>query len=120
MNTPTPRRLTPTILALAILGALVLAGCASSADKPEAFVVKMTTAKKFDPHLVTIGKGDTVKWTNADTVAHTVTSDNATGPLHSGPIQPGKDFSFTFDALGDFAYHSDEDATMAGTITVEA
>ncbi len=56
----------------------------------------------FNPVTITISKGQTVTWTNMDTVPHTVTS--TTGVFDSGPISPGKTFSYTFNNAGTFEY----------------
>src|SRR5262249_58391933 len=57
----------------------------------------------FHPDQTEIAVGTTVTWTNNDTTAHTVTADD--GSFDSGPLDPGKSFSHTFDKAGTFAYH---------------
>ena len=56
----------------------------------------------FNPVTVTISTGQTVTWTNMDTVPHTVTS--TTGVFNSGSIEPGQTFSYTFNNAGTFEY----------------
>lgn len=56
----------------------------------------------FVPGTVGISKGTTVTWTNDDGVQHTVTS--ISGAFDSGPIDPGKTYSFTFNQAGTFEY----------------
>jgi plastocyanin len=56
----------------------------------------------FSPVTVTISNGQTVTWTNMDSVSHTVTS--TTGVFDSGPISPGQTFSYTFNNAGTFEY----------------
>ncbi len=56
----------------------------------------------FNPVTVTISTGQTVIWTNMDTVPHTVTS--TTGVFDSGPISPGQTVSYTFNNAGTFEY----------------
>jgi plastocyanin len=70
----------------------------------------------FSPQAVTVSVGQTVTWTNADTVAHTTTSNS--GIWNSGPVQPGASFSQTFTASGTYAYHCAIHSSMMGTITV--
>ncbi len=56
----------------------------------------------FNPVTVTVSTGQTVTWTNMDSVSHTITS--TTGVFNSGPISPGKTFSYTFNSAGTFEY----------------
>ncbi len=56
----------------------------------------------FNPVTVTISKGQTVTWTNMDSVSHTITS--TTGDFDSGLISSGKTFSHTFNTAGTFEY----------------
>lgn len=56
----------------------------------------------FVPGTVGISKGTTVTWTNDDGVPHTVTS--ISGAFDSGPIDPGKTYSYTFNQAGTFEY----------------
>ncbi len=70
----------------------------------------------FSPGTLTIKVGTTVKWTNQDSVAHTVTSD--TGLFDSGDLAAGDTFSFTFTQAGTFAYHCTMHPSMTATIIV--
>ncbi len=56
----------------------------------------------FSPVTITISKGQTVTWTNMDSVPHTITS--TTGVFDSQPIEPGHTFSYTFNDAGTFEY----------------
>lgn len=71
----------------------------------------------FNPDMLTIGIGDTVRWTNNDFFMHTVTSD--TNLFDSGTLFGGNQFSFTFDATGSYDYHCQFHSTMMmGTVEV--
>lgn len=70
----------------------------------------------FSPIDLTILKGQTVIWTNNDSVGHTVTGDNG-GPA-SGTIADGGTYSYTFNTAGTFAYHCAIHPTMIGSISV--
>lgn len=72
----------------------------------------------FGPSDITVQVGDTVTWTNADLVGHTVTSDGTDTTLDSPLLSQGKSFSFTFDEVGEFAYHCTPHPNMTGTVTV--
>ncbi len=72
----------------------------------------------FSPATLTIKVGDTVTWTNKDSVQHTVTSDSGS-ELGSSPIPTGQSYSHTFSSAGTFAYHCSIHTTMHGTIIVQ-
>jgi hypothetical protein len=62
--------------------------------------------------------GQSVRWTNQDGAAHTVTADD--GAFDSGSLAGGKEFSFAFDGAGTYAYHCNIHPGMKGTVTVAA
>jgi YVTN family beta-propeller protein len=70
----------------------------------------------FTPGTVTIAAGQTVTWTNHDTVPHTVTSND--GKWDSGTLQPGATFSQKFDQPGTYAYQCSIHPFMQGTVIV--
>lgn len=81
--------------------------------------VKITISSTgYESNNLQIKVGTAVKWTNTDTVPHTVTSDTA-GVFDSGPIAPKANYSFTFKQAGTFTYHSTGDASITGTIVVQ-
>jgi len=71
----------------------------------------------FSPAEITIKKGDTVKWTNLDSVAHTVTSDD--GEFDSGLLGQNASWSRTFNEAGTFEYHCTPHPNMTAKIIVE-
>jgi amicyanin len=70
----------------------------------------------FGPQVVTIKAGTTVHWTNNDTEAHTVTSDN--GVFHSPVLQPGASYSYTFTKPGTYSYYCTIHPFMTGKVVV--
>jgi len=72
---------------------------------------------------ITILTGDTVKWTNADTAFHTVTSGSpSNGPdgiFDSDLFSPGGSFSYKFSQEGIFPYFCMIHPWMVGTVIVE-
>lgn len=70
----------------------------------------------FDPATLSIASGETVTWTNDDSVPHTVTALD--GAFDSGIFDPGASFSWTFAESGMFAYQCQLHPTMEGTVEV--
>ncbi|MDG6909943.1 MAG: cupredoxin domain-containing protein [Nitrososphaerota archaeon] len=79
---------------------------------------KTTYGYAPDTITVTIGKDNTVFWTNGDSAAHTVTSD--TGAFNSGNMNSGDTYQFTFTTPGTYTYHCSYHPYMQGTVIVEA
>lgn len=92
---------------------------------------------EFMPEDITVPVGTTVRWTNGETVNHTVTS-GAWGEVNEGtgmrgtqtpdgmfdhdlaPMgQEGDTFEFTFEEPGEYPYYCEPHLGMFGTITVE-
>jgi plastocyanin/ribosomal protein L37E len=72
----------------------------------------------FVPSAVTIQQGDTVTWTNKDTVNHQVVC--ATCPFTSAPLSPGQSAQFTFAKVGKFSTVDPLNKNKKGTVNVEA
>ncbi len=72
---------------------------------------------QFQPATITVAIGSIITWTNMDTQAHTVTSDDGTS-FDSGNINPQGTFSFTVTQLGSYPYHCSIHPTMHGTVQV--
>jgi len=60
--------------------------------------------------------GTTVTWTNADTMTHTVTDENA--QFDSFDIAAGESWSLTFTEIGVFNYYCKYHPMMEGSITI--
>ena len=123
----------PFILALALsLGALACGSDTSSPSSPSptpaptqgglssTVTIPMGAealgSRAFTPGTLEVAVGTTVTWMNTDSVGHTSTS-NGSG-WDSGIIQPGRQFSFTYQAAGTFPYHCAIHPGMVGTVTV--
>lgn len=74
--------------------------------------------------------GDTVTWVNSDTLPHTVTSVNPTGAekpssddenglFDSGFMSGGDEWSYTFDAEGEYYYYCQLHPWMEGSVNVQ-
>src|SRR5215218_11369374 len=70
----------------------------------------------FSPDQMTVAPGTTVTWVNDGQQPHTSTADD--GTWDSGTLQPGDDYSFTFDKPGTYTYHCSIHPDMTATITV--
>jgi len=108
------------LLLLAALGVLAVSGAAGAKT-----VTVTITKNGYVPKTVTIVQGDTVQFTNGDTVAHQVVFKTTTGvtctpnPL---VIQPAASGTCTFANAGSYSY-SDPNVkgnTYRGSITVTA
>ena len=65
--------------------------------------------------------GESLAWTNVDSVPHTVTSGSrgeASGDYDSGLIAPGQSFVLRFDQPGEFSFTCTLHPSMTGTVTV--
>ena len=70
----------------------------------------------FNPSTITVAAGTTIKWTNKDAVAHTVTSN--TGMFDSGTIATNGIYSFTITATGTFQYYCVVHPSMIASVSV--
>jgi plastocyanin len=72
----------------------------------------------FTPAEVTVGVGDTVTWTNNDSVGHDVTADSFSSG-EPGAMEPGDTFEHTFEEAGTFDYVCTVHPGMEGAVVVE-
>jgi len=72
----------------------------------------------FEPKNLAINKGDTVVWTNNDSVPHQIKGDNLSS-LSAPVMNNGQTYSFTFNNIGTFNYHCAIHPSMTGNITVK-
>jgi len=70
----------------------------------------------YAPATVEVTAGTTVRWTNDDSVIHTVTARD--GSLNSGIMQTGAEFSLTFDEAGTFDYFCAVHPSMTARVVV--
>ena len=72
----------------------------------------------FDPADVKVKTGDTVTWTNEDSVGHDVTADSFKSGEPGGMGQ-GDTFEYTFKEAGSFDYICSVHPNMKASVTVE-
>ena len=120
------------LLALVAL-ALAFAGCGAAREgqgqggaqgakskAPKADVTIDMRNIQFLPKSANVKVGDTVLWTNSDSVAHTVTKRSGPGPkFDSGPIKPGGTYTRTFKQAGKIDYLCTIHPNQTGTLTVK-
>ncbi|MBA3299463.1 MAG: cupredoxin domain-containing protein [Thermoleophilaceae bacterium] len=75
---------------------------------------------KFVPMDVTVKAGGTIKWTNDDSIVHTVTKTSGPGAkFDSGNVSGGETFEQKFEETGKIDYFCTIHPQQTGTITVE-
>jgi plastocyanin len=73
----------------------------------------------FSPSTITVTAGTTIKWTNKDSAAHTVTSDAGSAEIFdSGSMANGATFTWQFNSTGSFKYHCTFHGAMKATVVV--
>lgn len=71
----------------------------------------------FQPRTITVKIGTTVTWRNLDSVEHTVTGENGTGP-QSDRLSKDETYSYTFTETGTFPYYCVPHPYMTGVVEV--
>ncbi len=73
----------------------------------------------YVPPRVKVKAGGTVRWTNTDSVTHTVTKQDGSGPkFDSGNMEVGATFEQKFDKPGEVDYFCVIHPNQKGTVTV--
>jgi plastocyanin len=112
-------RVRNAIVLVAVVGVAVLAAPATTAN-----VAVQITRAGFVPRTVAIKVGDTVTWTNVDTVAHQVIFRQRNGLQCPQPlvVQPAATGSCTFTRAGKFDYEdpNQRGGAWKGTVNVMA
>jgi glucose/arabinose dehydrogenase/plastocyanin len=83
-----------------------------------------STLKPYNPSLLNVAVGTTVKWTNDDSVPHTVTEGAAatyssSNKFDSGIFAPGQTFEHTFHQPGIVKYYCSIHPFMSGEVIVK-
>ncbi|MDB5164569.1 MAG: putative plastocyanin-like protein [Candidatus Saccharibacteria bacterium] len=73
----------------------------------------------FTPMAITVKAGDTVTWTNKDSVQHNVVADTPSSDAPDGPLlAQGESYKFTFNKAGTYSIHCMPHPYMKATVTV--
>jgi amicyanin len=97
-----------------LLALILVAGLASAYAMAATSTVDIRN-NAFTPQDITIKAGDTVTWTNQDTVKHDVDFDSFKSPL----LGQGETYSHTFDKPGTYSYDCDVHPFMKGRVTAQ-
>lgn len=110
------------ITAAAALSFLTVFGCGGSDGGSAVTITDGGTVEvrmkntAFTPADLTVDKGTTIKWTNEDSVTHTVTAND--NKFSSGNLSQGGAFQYTFNDVGTYEYKCTIHVAMKGKITV--
>ena len=132
-----PVRVLGPVVLLLVLSSLLVVACGGGDETTTSAGVTDTTAAtsstggqgqpvgsqivisdyKFEPADITVKAGESVTWTNEDSVQHNVAADDGgfEGPL----LSKGESYTFTFDTPGSYPYHCTPHPFMKATVTVE-
>ena len=72
----------------------------------------------FSPRTLEIRVGDSVRWTNRDSIAHSATAQN--GSFDTGLLSDGESGSVRFTAAGTYRYICTPHPDMTGTVVVRS
>jgi plastocyanin len=104
-----------TAVLIVALGTVLGPGAAPASAASHAIVIKQYA---YSPPALTIAQGDTVTWTNRDSVAHDVTVSSGPAHFHSPLLAQGRSWSFTFSTAGSYSYLCSVHPDMVAAITV--
>jgi plastocyanin len=76
------------------------------------------TSSGYDPYYIRVFKGGSIKVTNADATARTVTADR--GEFDSDSIAPGDTWVYQANTVGKFNFHDGTRPFVVGTLEVLA
>lgn len=74
----------------------------------------------YSPASINVNEGDTITWTNQDTVPHTVTTSSGPQTLSSPDLSKGQSWSFTFTQPGTYSYYCAVHPYMRAQVIVRA
>jgi plastocyanin len=107
---------------LFVVGSLFITAAPASADVVTVKMGSDSGQLVFDPKVVTIKVGDTVKWVNNKAFPHNIVFDGHAELSHKKLAQkPKAEFDSTFNEAGEFSYYCSphRGAGMAGKVIVE-
>jgi plastocyanin len=107
---------------LFVVGSFFMTASPAAADTVTVKMGSDSGQLVFDPKVVTIKVGDTVKWVNNKAFPHNIVFDGHAELSHKKLIQkPKAELESTFSEAGEFSYYCSphRGAGMAGKVIVE-
>ena len=102
------------LLPLLLATAVVSAQKKDDKEKPHKITIRSSA---FEPRMLTIRKGQSVQWTNADNSDHSIRAND--GSFKSGTLKRKQTYEYTFKKTGKFPYACMLHPREKGTIVVE-
>jgi plastocyanin len=93
---------------------LLISGCATATGRERATHRVAIRSMRFEPAVLRIAPGDTVRWTNFDLVPHTVTS--LARAFDSGNLPPDSSWALVSTSGGTVDYACLYHASMRGSL----
>jgi len=114
-------------LAAAVLAVVLVSGCTQSYGNPGSNPPPSANAVNmqgfaFVPQTLTVSAGQSVTWTNLDSVTHQILADPgqaAIADFSSPNMAQGGTYSYTFNTPGTYTYHCSIHPSMKGTVVVQ-
>lgn len=100
----------------AIVALFLASGCGAGRRPARANHRVAIKAMRYDPAVLRVALGDTVRWTNFDLVPHTVTS--RTQVFDSGSLAPDSSWVLVIESNRDAGYTCQFHPTMSGSLVV--
>ncbi|MGI5375928.1 cupredoxin domain-containing protein [Streptomyces sp. CA-251387] len=91
-----------------------------AADAAPDHQVDIMNNKFGDGKQLVVEVGDTVRWTNHDSVPHTVTTTKGPKKFDSGTLEQGDSWSYTFTTAGTYEYYCAVHPDMVASVKVVA
>lgn len=111
------RKSMSNLLYVAVFGAMLFAGLATTAKSGSAESEVKIDNFSFSPADLTVAPGTTVKWINRDDIPHTVVS---TAPaFKSKVLDTDEGFSYKFEKPGKYSYFCSIHPKMTATVIVK-
>jgi len=126
MASISPQRHLPTRLATGaataavLLGAICAAVLALASPAAASTHAVMIQHYAYSPAALSVDQGDTVTWTNMDSVQHDVTVTSGPTSFHSPMLAQGQSWSFRFTTAGAYSYICSVHPDMRASVTVTA
>jgi len=120
---PSPRSIAsrkgPRVLLAGLLAALTLVVWPASEASAASHQITIKNYA-YGSGSMTISQGDTVTWTNKDSVPHDVTVTSGPLKFRSPMLTQGKSWSYTFTRAGAYSYTCSVHPDMHASVTVKA